>query len=109
MQKRSEQKYKYYSVIVPSFNRADEITELLQSFLGLEFDNTRLELIIADDGSTDATAGVVEGYRPKFAFPLRFFSQQNQGPGAARNMGMENATGDFFVFIDSASCLTARC
>jgi glycosyltransferase involved in cell wall biosynthesis len=101
MQKRSQQKYKYYSVIVPSYNRAEEIAELLQSFLGLEFDNTRLELIIADDGSTDTTPSVVERYRPKFAFPLRFFSQQNQGPGAARNMGMEKASGNFFIFIDS--------
>jgi glycosyltransferase involved in cell wall biosynthesis len=101
MQKISDRIYKTYSVIVPSFNRVDEIAELLQSFLALEFDNTRLELIIADDGSTDQTREVVIQYQPKFAFPLHFYSQENQGPGVARNMGMEKASGDFFIFIDS--------
>ena len=101
MQKISERIYKTYSVIVPSYNRADEIAELLQSFLALDFDASRLELIIADDGSTDETRQVVERYQPKFHFPLHFYSQQNQGPGVARNMGMEKASGDFLIFIDS--------
>jgi glycosyltransferase involved in cell wall biosynthesis len=93
--------YSYYSIIVPSYNRQDEIQELLQSFLVLQFDSRRLELIIADDGSTDGTRQVVESFRQQLPFALHFFSQKNQGPGAARNMGMEKARGDFFIFIDS--------
>lgn len=93
--------YSYYSIIVPSYNRQDEIQELLQSFLALKFDSRRLELIIADDGSSDNTRQVVESFRNQLPFALHFFSQKNQGPGAARNMGMEKASGDFFIFIDS--------
>ena len=91
----------FYSVIVPCYNRQDEIQELLQSFLMLKFDARRLELIIADDGSSDNTRQVAESFCNRLAFPLHFFSQKNQGPGAARNMGMEKARGDFFIFIDS--------
>lgn len=91
----------FYSVIVPSFNRRDEIEELLKSFQKLNFPADRFELIIADDGSTDDTAAVVESFRSTVQFPLQFYRQQNQGPGAARNMGMQKARGDFFIFIDS--------
>jgi glycosyltransferase involved in cell wall biosynthesis len=93
--------YHYYSIIVPSYNRKDEISELLESFVALDFDSSRVELIIADDGSQDDTAKLVEKYRKNFSFPLRFYSQKNQGPGAARNMGMQHAQGDFYIFIDS--------
>jgi glycosyltransferase involved in cell wall biosynthesis len=90
-----------YSVIVPCYNRQDEIQELLQSFLAIKFDPRRLELIIADDGSSDNTCQIVESLCSRFPYPLHFFSQTNQGPGAARNLGMEKARGDFFIFIDS--------
>ncbi len=90
-----------YSIIVPSFNRAEEIQELLESFTDLELPPKEIELLIADDGSTDETSEIVKSYQTKFSFTLKFLYQQNKGPGAARNMGMENATGDFFIFIDS--------
>ncbi len=90
-----------YSIIVPSFNRSDEIRELLTSFTALDFEPSRLELIIADDGSEDDTALLVKNFQEKLPFQLYFYSQTNQGPGAARNMGMRYAQGDFFIFIDS--------
>jgi glycosyltransferase involved in cell wall biosynthesis len=93
--------YSKYSIIVPSYNRQDEIEELLESFLNLDFPTDRLELIIADDGSMDKTESVVEKYQKKLPFEVRFYSQKNQGPGKARNMGAEKAKGDFFIFIDS--------
>ncbi len=101
MNGKETKQYQRYSVIVPSYNRQDEIEELLQSFLFLEFNSNRLELIIADDGSEDDTEGVVRSYNQRLPFPLLFFRQKNQGPGAARNMGMEKASGDFFIFLDS--------
>jgi glycosyltransferase involved in cell wall biosynthesis len=99
--------YSFYSIIVPSYNRHDEIQELLQSFLAIEFDSRRLELIIADDGSSDNTQQLVDSFRNQVPFPVYFFSQKNQGPGAARNMGMEKASGDFFIFIDSDCTIPA--
>lgn len=93
--------YHLYSIIVPSFNRREEIRELLNSFNHLQFPIEKYELIIADDGSTDGTADLVEEFRKTCAFTLHFYRQENRGPGAARNMGMEKARGDFFIFIDS--------
>lgn len=94
-------RFNYYSVIVPSFDRRDEIRELIESFIMLQFPADRFELIIADDGSTDGTKELVNEYVGKVKFTLNFYTQKNQGPGAARNMGMEKAQGDFFIFIDS--------
>jgi len=93
--------YDKYSVIIPSFNRVDELTDLLNSIAQLQFPADRFEIVIADDGSTDATAELIKSWQAKDIFSLLYFSQKNQGPGAARNLGMENASGDFFIFIDS--------
>ncbi len=90
-----------YSIIVPSYNRKDEIKELIGSFKKLNFPADRYELIIADDGSTDGTAEFVSDFIKQNSLPLKYYSQQNRGPGAARNLGMEKAIGDFFIFIDS--------
>ena len=94
-------KYLKYSIIIPSFNRAQEINELLHSLSELNFPQERFEVIVADDGSTDHTPQIVEQARHRFSFDLKYYTQQNQGPGAARNLGMEKAGGDFFVFVDS--------
>jgi glycosyltransferase involved in cell wall biosynthesis len=94
-------RYTFYSVIVPSFNRQEEIRELLDSFTRLQFPPEKYELIIADDGSTDGTETLVREYRQQCNFTLHFYRQENRGPGMARNMGMEKAKGDFFIFIDS--------
>ena len=93
--------YKFYSIIVPSFNRADEISALLLSMEQLDFSKEAFEIIVADDGSMDNTAEVVKECQDKNLFNLQYFSQLNKGPGAARNLGMENAKGSFFIFIDS--------
>ncbi len=94
-------RYEFFSVIVPSYNREDEIRALLGSFGKLNFPRERYELIIADDGSTDGTASYVKSFQANSPFELHFYPQENQGPGAARNMGMMKARGDFFIFIDS--------
>lgn len=97
----SQKTYNYYSIIIPSYNRCDEIRELLTSLLTVDFPSGRFEVIIADDGSTDNTREVVDHYAGKAPFALHYYSQQNQGPGAARNLGMSKARGDFFIFLDS--------
>ncbi|MEJ2543671.1 MAG: glycosyltransferase family A protein, partial [Calditrichaceae bacterium] len=97
----SERKYNFYSLIIPSFNRAEEVDVLLASLSKLDFSADRFEVIIADDGSTDNTESIVDSYKKRIAFPLYYYTQKNQGPGAARNLGMKNAKGDFFIFVDS--------
>jgi glycosyltransferase involved in cell wall biosynthesis len=97
----SHDKTPYYSIIVPSYNRAEEIKELLQSFTNLQFPRERFELIIADDGSTDQTESVVREFQQATDLQIKFYRQENQGPGVARNMGMTKAQGEVFIFIDS--------
>ena len=88
-----------YSIIVATYNRLDELVELIDSLNYMDFDPSRFELIVVDDGSTDGTAEMIE--QLDTAYALRLLRQQNQGPGAARNRGMAEANGDYFLFIDS--------
>lgn len=91
----------YYSIIIPSFNRAEEIDVLLTSIMNLKYNLDEFEIIIADDGSTDQTSSIVSDYQKKDKFKIYYYTQNNQGPGAARNLGMNKAKGDFFIFLDS--------
>ena len=91
----------FMSVIVPSFNRKDEIQELLTSLESQDLSNDRFEVIIVDDGSTDGTDGWIYDFSKTSDLDLKFIRQDHKGPGAARNLGMQSANGDVFVFIDS--------
>jgi glycosyltransferase involved in cell wall biosynthesis len=90
-----------YSIIIPSFNRADELLDLLDSLEKLNFPKERFEVIVSDDGSTDNTESIVKEKIKNGLIDLHYISQENKGPGAARNAGMEKASGDFFIFVDS--------
>jgi glycosyltransferase involved in cell wall biosynthesis len=90
-----------FSVIVPTFNRADEIKELLDSLSKQTVPHNNFEIIIVDDGSTDNTKEVIESIKSKFDLNIRTLYQNHKGPGEARNLGMKNAKGKYFVFIDS--------
>ncbi|MEE9372627.1 MAG: glycosyltransferase [Saprospiraceae bacterium] len=87
-----------YSIIVPTYNRIAELQELLPSISNLDRID-HIELIIVDDGSTDNTASWVENYAS--SYPIHYIRQKNQGPGAARNLGMSIAKGTYFIFVDS--------
>jgi glycosyltransferase involved in cell wall biosynthesis len=93
--------YRFFSVIIPSFNRRAEIEELLDSFTKLDFLAEQFEVIVSDDGSTDDTESCVADFQSKVWYTLKYIVQKNQGPGAARNLGMVQAQGDFFIFVDS--------
>ncbi len=88
---------KLISIIVPAYNRSEEIDEFLSSFVKQSSKN--FEVIVVDDGSTDNLKEVIKKYQS--VLTLRYFYQENKGPGVARNLGMEKAKGDIFVFIDS--------
>lgn len=90
-----------FSIIIPTFNRADELTELLSSIADLNFPKDKFEIIVSDDGSTDKTSELVNSFIEKKAYTLTYLQQGNKGPGAARNHAMEKANGSFFIFVDS--------
>lgn len=90
-----------YSIIVPTYNRSDEIVELIKSVDELQFNPLKFELIIVDDGSSDDTETQVKALSKTLRITIRYITQDHKGPGAARNTGMNEAKGDFFLFIDS--------
>jgi glycosyltransferase involved in cell wall biosynthesis len=83
------------SVIIPTFNRVRFLCEALDSVLAQTV--PVYEIIVIDDGSTDDTEKTVRNYRGN----IRYLRQNNQGPSAARNYGMREATGDWIAFLDS--------
>jgi glycosyltransferase involved in cell wall biosynthesis len=83
------------SVVIPTYNRAALLREALASVRAQQF--TGYEVIVVDDGSSDETASVAGS----FGHGIRFFQQQNRGPGAARNLGIHQALGEFVAFLDS--------
>jgi glycosyltransferase involved in cell wall biosynthesis len=90
-----------YSFIIASYNRIEEIKELLASAELLEFDRSAFEIVISDDGSTDGTGEFIRQYPSQSGLQLQYIHQENKGPGEARNHGMRTARGDYFIFIDS--------
>lgn len=94
--------YKYlFSVIVPTFNRSEEIQELLASLTTQTLPEKEFEIIVVDDGSTDNTESVINDFIKNSDLNIRFIKQDHKGPGEARNLGMKNASGEYFIFVDS--------
>jgi glycosyltransferase involved in cell wall biosynthesis len=86
-----------YSVIIPVYNRPDEVDELLESLTNQQY--TNFEVIVVEDGSTLPCKDVVDHYSEMLN--LKYFTKENTGPGTTRNFGAERANGDFFIFFDS--------
>jgi glycosyltransferase involved in cell wall biosynthesis len=87
----------YFSVIVPVYNRPKEIQELLESLCRQTFGD--FEVLIIEDGSDQTCEKVVETFKEKLS--LRYFYQNNTGQGFARNFGMQQALGKFYILLDS--------
>jgi glycosyltransferase involved in cell wall biosynthesis len=87
------------SVIIPTFNRCHMLPRAIDSVLNQTYDN--LELIIVDDGSDDSTADLVRGYLKKSSRRILYLQQDNSGPAAARNRGINAASSDYLAFLDS--------
>ena len=86
-----------YSIIVPVYNRPDEVDELLQSLTQQTFRD--MEVVIVEDGSSQPCESVVHKYAGKLQ--LRYYTKENSGPGPTRNYAAEHSQGDFLIFLDS--------
>lgn len=88
----------FFSVIIPVYNRPDEVRDLLDSLLKQSAKN--FEVVIVEDGSTVACRQQCEQAQSQ-GLDVKYFYKDNEGRSIARNYGMERATGDYFVFFDS--------
>ena len=90
-----------YSLIIPVYNRPQELDELLACIQLQEFRD--FEVVVIEDGSTDDAAQIIEKY--KASFDLAYYVKENGGQGFARNYAFERAKGDFFIILDSDALL----
>ena len=86
-----------YSIIVPVFNRPDEVDELLQSLVGQTLKD--FEVVIVEDGSEKPCKDVCDKYAGKI--DVKYFMKKNSGPGQSRNYGAERANGEYLIVLDS--------
>ena len=88
------------SIIIPTYNYAGYLSTAIASCLRQTY--KALEIIVVDDGSTDNTREITEGYGSSIVY----IYQENSGVSAARNSGLEVAAGDFIAFLDADDYLT---
>uniref|UniRef100_UPI003864C4B3 glycosyltransferase family 2 protein n=1 Tax=Methanobrevibacter sp. TaxID=66852 RepID=UPI003864C4B3 len=86
------------SVIIPVYNVEKYLKECLDSVCNQTLAN--IEIICVNDGSTDNSLAILNEYAQKDG-RIKIISQENQGLGAARNRGLEDASADYVYFLDS--------
>jgi glycosyltransferase involved in cell wall biosynthesis len=93
------------SVVIPCYNHGKYLPDAIDSVLSQKHKN--VEIIVVDDGSTDCTKQMVEN-RYAGVEEVKYVYQNNQGLSAARNTGIDNSTGDYFVFLDADDWLVGE-
>jgi glycosyltransferase involved in cell wall biosynthesis len=87
-----------FSIIIPVYNRPDEVAELLES-LEIQDYSENFEIVIVEDGSTNPCDSIINNYKDKLN--ISYYFKANSGPGDSRNYGMRLAKGDYFIIFDS--------
>lgn len=90
------------SLVIPAYNAEDYVVRSIDTALAQSFSN--LEIIIVDDGSTDATSKILDWYGEKYA-NVRVIHQENGGVASARNTGIKQASGKYIGFMDNDDML----
>ena len=90
-----------FSIVIPNYNKGKYVEECMESIFNQTIDKSKFEVIVVDTGSTDNSLEVIKKY------PVKLLQTEKKGAGAARNIGIENATGTYIVFIDSDDYLTS--
>lgn len=88
----------HFSVIIPIYNRPEELSELLTSLSKQQFDAS-FEIVIVEDGSVLKSDEVVKEFDKML--DIKYFLKENSGPGDSRNYGMNKASGNYFIILDS--------
>lgn len=90
----------FFSIIIPLYNRPQEINELLHTLTKQTY--LQFEVLVIEDGSVDKAENIVSRYTDKL--DIRYYYKENEGQGFTRNFGFARAKGDYFVVFDS-DCL----
>ena len=88
----------YFTLVVPTYERPEQLTRCLNSIALLDYPREKLEVIVVDDGSASPPEGLVNSYSKEL--DIRLITQVNAGPAGARNTGAENARGKYLAFTD---------
>ena len=91
--------YRTISVIIPTYNRVNELIKTLNALEEQTLSKERFEVIIVDDGSTDSTAERVKGFIQSSSLNIKYFYQENKKPAAARNLGIKMSVNDLILFL----------
>ena len=86
-----------FSIIIPVFNRPDEINDLIQSIVDQKYRD--IEIIVIEDGSSITSNDIINSFKNKIN--LQYHEISNQGPGLARNHGVKFANAEWIIFFDS--------
>lgn len=87
-----------FSLIIPVYNRPQEIEELIKSCTLQSFKN-EFEIVVVEDGSSVTCETIIENFKDKL--DIQYFYKENSGAGASRNYGMRHASGNYFIILDS--------
>lgn len=88
------------STIIPIYNASNFLDKCINSILQAQIEEVANEIILVDDGSTDNSLEICEMYANSHK-NIKVYSQENQGPSVARNLGIEKAIGEYITFVDS--------
>ena len=88
----------FLSIIIPVYNAEKTVGYSIESVLAQKWDD--IEIIVVDDGSSDGSLTICKEYEKKDT-RIKVIHQENGGPGAARNTGLQNAKGDYISFVDA--------
>lgn len=92
-----------FSIIIPVYNVEAFVGKTVESILRQTYE--RFEIILVDDGSTDNSGVICDAYAAEYPNRVRVIHGENQGPGLARATGIQNASGEVLLFVDSDDCI----
>ena len=89
-----------FSILVPVYNVEKYLEQCIDSLLDQTY-SEEYEIILVDDGSTDSSGSICDGYEERYPDKVKVIHKENGGLSDARNVGMAAATGEYIAFVDS--------
>ena len=87
------------SIVVPVYNSENFLEKCVDSLINQTVESK--EIVLVNDGSTDGSQGIIDRYVAEYPDMIKCVKQENSGQAVARNVGLENASGEFIAFLDS--------